>query len=484
LPACLVAAAFVLSACGAPAGEVAGPAELPDAFSASGGAVAPERWWTAFGDPRLNELTHRALAGNFTLRGAWDRLAQARAVADRTAAPLLPSVEGSAGVARTAREVSGLPRTDETTFSLGAAAAFEVDLWGRVRSTYDAARLDAAATEEELHAAAITLAARVAATWYQLVEQRGQADLLAEQLETNEKYLEIITLRYRQGKAGATDVLQQRQLVESTRGELALVDSAIAVLRHEMAVLLGRPPGTFDAPAAAELPKLPPLPSTGLPAELVRRRPDVRAAEIRVRAADRLAAAAVADQFPRLSLTASAEASAEQVADIFDNWLANLAANLVAPLFDAGRRRAEVERTRAVLSERLHRYGQTVLESFQDVEDALAREDEQARYVASLGRQLELARQAAEQNLDNYTKGTTDFTRYLTSLLTYQNLQRSSLRARRQLVGFRIDLYRALAGRWELPGPSPARLIRQPSGASGPAERGEGDVRATTEPAP
>ena len=447
-----------LGACARQSVSVQSPVALPGQFSAGGQAVMPQKWWTAFGDSGLNSLVEEALKGNFSLRVAWDRLDQSRAAAAASGAPLWPSLDGSAGASRTVQRSNVTPRTYTTAYSLGLAASYEVDLWGRVRSAYDAARLDASAGSEDVHAAAITLTAELAGTWYQLIEGRGQLELLGEQVATNEKYLELITLRFRRGQASATDVLQQRQLVEQTRGQRVLVESALKVLEHQLSVLLGRSPGTMTPDVPEALPSLPPLPETGLPAEWVRRRPDVRAAELRVRAADRRVGQAVADQFPRLGLAVGAETSAEQIRNLFDNWLASLAANLAAPLFDGGRRRAEVERTRAVLSEQLNAYGHVVVTSLKEVEDALAQEAKQAEYVASLQKQLGLSRESMDQTLDNYTKGTVDFTRYLTTLLAHQRLQRTFLQAERQLVLFRIDLYRALAGSWALPRPVRAEM--------------------------
>ncbi len=470
----------ILTACGLTAalaggcmvhqtGESHPPLGMPGAFSASGEAPLADHWWEAFGDPHLTALVDEALAGNFTIRSAWDRLDQARAVAQKAGAPLWPFLDGTAGASRSVTEnegegttggrggfggtPGGTVRTYTTDVSLGLTASYEVDLWGRIRSARDAAILDVAASAEDLRAAAITLSAQIAGTWLRMGELRGRLAILDDQHATNEQVLELITLRFRRGRAGATDVLQQRQLVEATRGERTLVQSGIAVLEHQLAILLGRAPGTANLPEVTAVPPLPPLPETGLPADLLRRRPDVLASELRVRSADARVGAAVADQFPRLSLAATVGTSAEQVRDLFDNWVATLAANVVAPLFDANLRGAEVHRTRALLSERLNVYGQTVLDALAEVEDALVQEARQAENVASLERQLALARQASEQTLANYTKGTDDFTRYLTTLLSYQNLEKATLQARRDLALFRVDLYRALAGGWTMDRP-------------------------------
>jgi NodT family efflux transporter outer membrane factor (OMF) lipoprotein len=453
----LILLALLAASCTTAAPEVRSPADLPPAFSATGDAAMPDQWWTAFGDADLDALVGAALAGNFGLRVAWDRLDQAAALQARAASPLWPSLDATAGASRS-RVEPGPGRADRvyaTEWSLGALASYEADLWGSIRNGHEAARLDVIATDADVHAAAVTLAAETAATWFTLLEQRGQLTLLDAQTATNERYLEIITLRFRRGQVSATDVLQQRQLVERTRGLRKVVEAAIGVLQHRLAVLAGRAPGAWTAPPGNALPDLPPLPAAGVPASLVERRPDVSAARLRVQAADRRVAVAIADQFPRLGITIRAETDAAQLRDLFDNWLAALAANIAAPLFDGGLRRSEVRRTRAVLSERVNTYGQAVLVSLGEVEDALVQEARQTDFVASLREQLTLAETSTRQTQENYTKGSMDFIRYLTTLLAYQDLQRTVLAAERDLVLFRVDLYRALAGRWDLERPAP-----------------------------
>jgi outer membrane protein, multidrug efflux system len=307
--------------------------------------------------------------------------------------------------------------------------------------------LDVRASREQLRSAAVTLSAQVAATWYQLVEQYGQIDLLHQQLENNEKVLELISLQFRSGqREGAADVYQQRQLAESVRGDIAVAESQAALLEHQMAILLGQQPRARVVPRVTDLIALPPLPETGLPAELIQRRPDVRGAYDSLRSADLRTAAAVADCYPRVSLMAEVDTSGDAVRDLFDNWLATLVANLTSPLFDAGLRQAEVDRTRAVARERLHNYGDTVLSALGEVEDALVQEQKQRELLESLERQIELSSQALENIRDSFVKRDIDYLRVLDALLTNQALQRTHLAQRRRIVEIRIGLCRALAG--------------------------------------
>ncbi|BCR06462.1 membrane protein [Desulfuromonas versatilis] len=444
-----VATALWLSACAPVTPQLQPPVEPPAAFSAAGDQALPERWWLALDDPGLDGLIERALAGNLSLQSAWDRLDQARALARRAGADLYPSLDAEASVSHLRlREGGETSSSDE--LGLGLVAGYELDLWGRIRSSREAALLDARASADDLQTAALTLSAQVAATWYQLVEQYGQLELLEAQRALNQQVLELVTLQFRTGQAGIADVLQQRQLVESNRGERAQAEARAGLLEHQLAILLGSAPGEPVAPRQSGLLELPSLPATGLPAELVQRRPDLRGAWHRVLASDRNLAAAIAERFPRLSLTAQLSTSGGKASDLFNDWLTSLAGNLIGPLVDGGFRRAEIDRARALAAEDLHTYGQAVLDAFGEVEDALLQERRQRELIASLDRQLELAATVIERVRDRYTKGAVDYQRVLDALLSHQQLQRTRLSAQRELIQNRIDLYRALGGGWEL----------------------------------
>ena len=424
---------------------------LPADFSDGGDVILPDHWWESFGDPVLDGLVERALAQNFSLQSVWARLDQAAAVERIARAELYPSLDIEGGAARSwSHNDRG---TTANIFSMGAMAGYELDLWGRIDSRSQAATLDRQAGEAELAAAAISLSAEVAGTWYQLVEQYGQRALVSSQLDTNTRVLELITLRFRRGKVGATDVLQQRQLVESNRGELANIESLIGVLVHRLAILLGTAPDSRVTAPQDELINLPPLPVTGIPAELVQRRPDLRQGFYNLQASDQRTAAAIADRFPRISLLGSSDSVADDVDDLFNNWLTNLTGNLVAPVIDGGRRRAEVDRNRALTEQSLSDYRQQLIDALGEVEDALLREQQQHALIDSLDKQQVLSKQVIGRVRDSYLYGAVDYLRVLDVLLTDQNLERTRLTAQRDLIDNRIALCRALAGGWTLERP-------------------------------
>jgi multidrug efflux system outer membrane protein len=432
----------------APARRPAPAEDLPRLYALyDPGTAGPARWWEAFEDPELNALVEEGLAGNLTLAQSWARLEQARALSVQAGAELYPAVDGAAG-AGTTRQDDGDRSWDTRGFSLGLASRYEADLWGRLRAGRQAARLETDATRDDLDAAAMSLAAETTLQWTEIISQRMQLRLLEQQAALNRTYLDLVLLRFRKALASSLDVYQQRQLLEQVRAEIPLVEAQEQRARHALALLLGYPP---RAPLAISREDLPPpagLPAMGLPADLLAARPDVRAAGLRLQAADWQVASARANRLPRLSLSAEAQTDAERVADLFDNWIANLAANLTAPLLDGGRRAAEVDRTRALTDERLARYRETVLTAVREVEDALVTENRQRAHIAGLQREIEVGRLALREARERYRKGLNDYLPVLTQLLAVQRRERDLIQQRAALVAARVELHRALGGGW------------------------------------
>ena len=442
----------LISGCTTATHNIKVPLSVPVRFSEPGQSPLPDQWWVSFEDPVLNGLMDQALVNNFSLKIAWDRLSQAKALATSAGADLFPALD-----AEVKNSQNRLFESNETTtghsYSLGLAASYELDLWGRIQSSRDAAAFEAQASEQDLRATALTLSAQVAETWYQLVEQYGQLDILDEQIINNQKVLELVNLQLRTGQVGISDMIQQRQLIESNQGERDLALAQAAVLEQQLAILLGYPPQQNVAQRVGKLIDLPPIPQLGLPAELIQRRPDIRSAFFSVKAANSDLAAAIAHRFPQLSFSADLATTGGHTRDLFSNWLATLASNLVTPIIDGGLLKAEVDRTRAVAAEALNAYGQTILEALGEVETALVQEQRQRDFIVSIDKQLTLAGQVIERLRDRYLQGSVDYQRVLDALLSFQELQRSLLTARQNLVQYRIDLCLALGTGWTLAQP-------------------------------
>ena len=428
--------------------DPAPPVTIPQSFSISGGeSGVPERWWETFNDDRLNALVASALDGNLTLMQAWDRIAQAQAQSMISGAGLWPQIDLKSSAERKQTGTKNA-HSRNNIYALGLNASYEVDTWDRIHSQKNASNEDLNATRDDLEATVIVLVSQVAQTWYSIIEQQAQIQLLEEQLTLNRERLELLELRFKMGKATAVDVYQQRQQVSVIESRIPRARSRKDVLQHQLALLLGRSPQECDMTIPDVLPDLWPLPETGLPVDLLRRRPDVRAAERRVVAADYRLGAALADRYPRISLSASGTFQEQSVGDVFQNWLWNIGANLVQPIVDGKKRAAEVERNRAVVQERLHTYGQATLVAFREVEDALSQERYQKLLIDSLEERIEILENNLDVSQKRFINGQSDYLPVLQALSSLQNLQSEILIAKRELILFRIQLCEALGGTW------------------------------------
>lgn len=414
-------------------------------YSDEPGATA--RWWREFGNEELDALVEEGLNANLDIGAAWGRLRQARASAVQSGADAYPSLDGTADYAHTHSGGSGTRDATSESHSVGLSAAYEVDFWGRVEAVARAGQLDSEASREDLNTTAMTVAGEIVSKWMQIQANRQKKRILHEQIEANKTYLELIELRFRNSLATALDVYQQRENVEQVKAELPPVESEEQLLLHELALLLGRPAGSVLV-ADAPLPALASLPGLGLPADLLANRPDIRSAGLDLRSADWTVAAARADRLPSVTLGGEAAYSGAQLATLFNNWMFSLAASVVGPIFDGGYRAAEVEKARGVVDERLAAYKSTVLTAFKEVEDALAQEKWQQRYIEARQAQIAAARIELSEALSRYRQGLDDYLPVLTALFTVQELEVSEADDQADLLLYRVALHRALGGTW------------------------------------
>jgi len=438
-----------VSGCAHKSPEMDSPATVSGAFTESGSDTMARRWWTEFEDPILNHLMERSLSGNLSLKQSWNRLEEARALVRREESDLGPAVDVNADY-RDRKQRSGDNSTSISQSSqLGLSASYEVDLWGRIQSSVEATRYDRKATKQDLRASAISLTAEVTRTWFQLVEQYAQKQILEDQIETNRTVLKLVEKRFELGQVRAPDVLRQRRLVESTLQQKADVEATIKTLEHQLAALMGRVPNRRVNPVRISFPSVPEPPETGIPAEVINRRPDVHSAFLKVKAADKNVASAIANRYPRIDITASLTTDGADGGSYFDNWIQSLAADFALPLIDSGQRKANVSRSKAVLARRLNGYRDAVITAYREIEDALAREQKQRETIDLVKSQFKNAQKTVGRLRSQYLNGTVDYLDVLDALENKQQLERDLLRARQQLLDIRVSLYRSLAGGFE-----------------------------------
>ncbi len=422
---------------------------VPSAYQASLlGTLAPNEWWRVFEDEQLNGLINRALRGNLSIEQASARLRQAEATAVKSGAARFPSLSGTAGISTKTVGADGSRRVTTDDYSLGLIASYEVDLWGRVASGRKSALRAMEASHYDLETAAMTIAGKTATTYFSWQQQQNKLSVLTRQLVASRKMLSVVEKRFETAQAGAVDVLQQRQKVAASEAFIPLVQAAVSAAEHQLAILVGEPPQTNLNLIVLPFTELPAMPETGLPADLLVRRPDLQAAWARLEAANWNVRSAQADRLPAIRLTGSTEYGAKATDALFENWVMNLAASLTAPLIDGGSRRAESARTKAVADERVAAYREIVITALGEVEDAIVAETHQSDYRSAVLRQLTAAQMTAEESFRRYTRGLNSYFEALSTETARQGLEVSALQAEYDLRADRVQLYRALGGDW------------------------------------
>ncbi|UZK03416.1 efflux transporter outer membrane subunit [Venatoribacter cucullus] len=416
----------------------------PEVLGGAAAVTQPSHWWTAFNDPQLNRWIEQGLQQNYSLQAAWARLAQSEAVARQAGSERYPDLSVSLSRSRQWRnDVS----TD--LWSAGITTEYELDFWGRVSALQEQGRLNALASLQATRVQANTVAANIALNAYGLRMQQLNLQLLTQQQQRLQEALQVTQARFQRGQALISDVWQQQQLLEANQAERITATAEYQRYRHQLALWLGDPgwlqPGADDLPAdAADLPVLT-AEDTGVALAALQQRPDVQQAWFELQASNAAVAAAVANRFPRFTLTASYRGEDASLGNVFDDWIGNLAGGLVLPLIDGANRRAEVARQRAALEEGLADYQNTLLSAAQEVQDALTGNQQMAGRVASLERQLQLARDTESYQSNRYRKGSGDFLSLLTAQREVLSLEQQLLSARWQQLQYRIQLFRAVS---------------------------------------
>lgn len=462
-----------LSGCAAIGPDYVPPvADVPTSWSRLDSSPAPiahagalgdlGRWWEGLHDPLLVELIEDALRGSPDLRSAQASVRAARARRTVAAAAGLPSVTASGSARRgTSSEETGSGET-RTLFQAGFDANWEVDVFGGARRGVEAAEADLAAAEASLDNTRASLAAEVALNYIDVRAQQARLAIARANLASQSETLQLTEWRAQAGLVSTQDVEQARSNREQTRAQLPALETLLAEAEHTLDILLGKPPGTLHARLASggALPDVPTQLAVGIPAATLRQRPDVRAAERTLAAETARVGVAEAARYPAFTLSGSIglEALTFNALDNSSALASSLLAGVAAPIFNAGRLRAQVDIQDAARERALAAYAQTVLGALREVENALVALARSRDRVDALSRGGDAARSAAVLAQQRYRAGLIDFQSVLDSERSVLAFEDSLANARADSARALIRLYKALGGGWSAaaePSPPP-----------------------------
>ncbi|MDH4317441.1 MAG: TolC family protein [Desulfobulbaceae bacterium] len=425
----------------------------PDRFtegSAKAGATNGADYWAPlFSDTRLRQLIAEALQNNQDILRAGAKNEQIAQLEIIQSAPLLPlvSIGGAAGPEQQVNE-RGEMSGNRQNFSV--AASYEIDLWRKVDKTADSASLNTAVAKQELLTLHTAIIARTTELYYTLSELRGRLMLHDSRIDLLKRYLEGVELRYQKGISTSAELYQARKDLLDAKAGRATLAEALADATHGLALLLGR----FQTEQAITPPEDIPTPDADFlampPAELLDNRPDVRAAFLRLQARDAEIAAAVAGRYPSFSLTGQYGMNRMDFGTVISGNFWNLLISAAQPLFDGGRKKAEVARSKAAFKEYLADYHQSVLRAFQEAEDALAAVETRRQRLSLLRQQLDSARGNSGYGSDMYRLGITDALTLAKNGLGELLAEEQVLMEKRSLLSARISLFRALGGPYQI----------------------------------
>jgi NodT family efflux transporter outer membrane factor (OMF) lipoprotein len=462
--------AIVLTACAVGPEYHAPTAPLPQAWSypeLRGASPLPAPWWRAFGDPALDALEERAAEASPDLETAALRFAQSRAQRRITAAQRGPQAGSNAGARRQRQSEQGAnvrmmnvlapPATrDELVralsepfdlFQAGFDASWELDLWGRVRRSIEAADADVTAARAALDGVRLGVQAETARNYFELRDARQQLALARLDLAAAEEREALLRARADGGAASALDAARETALLAELRARLPLLVAGETQASNRLALLLGEPPGSPLAEGGARPVEMPDL-AAGLPSELARRRPDIRAAEARLHAATASVGIAVADLYPRIRLGGDFGYEATRSGDLGDwgsrRW--SVGASLDLPVFDRGRRRGVITFRKLQQQEAAVAYQHTVLGAWHEIDTALAACLAQRDRHRALAEREAAARDAYELAHARYEGGLESRLADLDSQRVLFAAQREYAASGNTLANRLVVLYKALGG--------------------------------------
>lgn len=437
--------------------DIVGPAQWRPSLRGGLTETEPQaktlaEWWTTLGDTDLSALMGRAVTGNPDLKVAQARIREARARRGIAEAGLFPSLNlgGSAAVRRGSEDTGSGQRAE--LYRIGFDASWEFDVFGGVRRSIEAAQGELEASVADYQDVLVSLVAEVALNYVDMRTFQEQLQVAEDNLKAQAETLQLTEWRFAAGLVSSLDVEQAKTNLESTRAQLPRLRTNIEAAKNRLAILLGVFPGALEAQLAARkpIPEAPPEVAVGVPAEALRRRPDVRRAERQLAAQTARIGVATADLYPKFTLPGTIGLEALAANHLFStaNRAWSLIGNFAWTIFKGGAIRQNIEVQSALQEQALNQYEATILTALEEGENSLIAYAEEQERRDTLAAATQAAQRAAELAQNQYTSGLIDFQALLDSQRSVLTFQDQLAQSKGQVTTNLISLYKALGGGW------------------------------------
>lgn len=413
---------------------------FPTSFIEQGSQKLDTLWWKAFENDELTQLIEQALQKNLTLKARELRLKSSAISAEISGADLYPDLNLTPNISSDFDRI-----TDVNNASVGINSSWELDVWGSISANQNKSYWASQGQKALYKARANLVAGNIATAWIGLISEEEKKLILATQYRRTKDALTVISRRFAMGKNSVTDIWQQQRLLKSIEVRQSTNVTDIYLYKQTLALWLGIQPSELIKNNINISPELPVLPEMGIPAQLLKHRPDIEYAFTEIKSANENLSIAVAAQYPRITLRANYSTSSDSLKDLFDDWSGNLIASLALPLFDSGTRKLVVEQRKLELKVLMLDYQQVWLEAIASVNNVLINEAQLFEVSKNLTLQLDLADRTEKLTTIKYLNGKTNYINLLRAQESILSLERQLIDANRRLITNRVLLYRELS---------------------------------------
>jgi multidrug efflux system outer membrane protein len=426
--------------------------DMPETYRVSleeGADLANTAWWSAFDDPVLDELIQIALENNRDVRIAAERVLEFAARVDVTRAGLYPQLGYQGGAARGRSIVPGADGITANSFAASLNVGWELDVWGRIQRATEASRANLLAAEEGRRTVILTLVSTVATSYVRLLSLDEQLLIARKTVASRAEALNLFQLQFEGGVVSELEVAQVRSEFELAKTRVPEIERQIERLENALSILLGRNPGPITRGRTSDALTMPPVPS-GIPSDLLERRPDIRAAEQQLVAANALIGVAKAQYFPRISLTGLFGYASDDLSDLLQSssnvW--NVGGGLFGPIFDAGRIAGDIRATEAAQRSAVLNYQNAVQTALREVDDALIDNRKTREIVNAQRQQLDALRSYARFANLRYDEGQVSYIEVLDAERQLFDAELANAISSGNVFIALINVYKSMGGGW------------------------------------